>query len=201
LTASAGTGRIALVTCRRGRIQCRRDTAPATGKQCRRRLRQSLVRQVSELNEGLGVRYAERVIVAGLCGAIIAMTIAAIVLHSIFADGGYTREALVDLSPCTFGAIGICGGSAGVMMQTFAGNLSLPWWMRPMVTGGLAGVAMVVLPIAAIEGPSHKGHLLKNIALVYGVPIGFVVGAAVALFRAVRCHAESGTPEDRGNSN
>ena len=136
---------------------------------------------------------AARVALAGLCGAVIAWTAAALVLHTIFAAGGYTGEALVEPPPWSFGAVGLAGAGVGAGLAGLAGRVALPWWSRPAAVGGLIGVAAVVLPVAGIACPHPKGHPLQTVALVYGVPIGLVTGAASAVLWAGRRRAAPGT--------
>lgn len=146
----------------------------------------------------MGVGRVARVALAGLCGAVVAWTVAAFVLHAMFAAGGYTREALVEPPLWVFAATGLGGAVAAAGPATFVGRVALPWWVRPVAVGGLTGVAAVVLPVAAVACPAPKGHPLQAVGLAYGVPIGFAAGATVALVRAIRRRAEPTGAADRG---
>lgn len=119
-------------------------------------------------------------------GALIAWQATAFVIHAMFAAGGYTREALVELSPWAFGAIGGVGALTALALASGFGDSPLPAWGRPAVVGGLVGVAAVAVPtfiVANLLGrPSSKGQApYLHVGLVYGVPIGLVAGVSVAL--------------------
>ena len=105
------------------------------------------------------MQYAGRLIVAGLCGAVIAWTIGAIVLHSIFASGGYTREALVELSPWAFGMIGICDGAAGFVLAAFAGKLNLRCRASQQSVYYLLQRALLDITCAHLEHAKHFSGL------------------------------------------
>jgi hypothetical protein len=132
------------------------------------------------------MRFAAQVFLAALSGAVIAWVVAAIGLHAIFADGGYTQEALVEFPQWAFVAIGADGALVGLAAALLAGRSPLPEWVRPALLGSLAGVAAVVVPTLALAcslgGPSSKGEApYLHAGLVYGVPVGLVVGAVAGL--------------------
>jgi hypothetical protein len=119
---------------------------------------------------------------AALAGAVIAWVAIALVLHTRFAAGGYTREALVELPPWAFGVVGGAGAAVGVM----AGQYRLPQGVRGAALGGLVGVGVVAILTLAVAtvlgGPSSKGQAPNlEVGLWYGVPGGLVVGGVGGL--------------------
>jgi hypothetical protein len=149
------------------------------------------------------VRAFTRLCVAALAGAVIAWVVRAFVLYAMFAAGGYTREALVELPPWAFGVIGGGGAVAALALVCAVGRSPLPTWVRPAVVGGLTGVAAVVVPTLSVAcslgGASSKGQApYLHVGLVYGVPIGLFVGVVVGLLRARRPSAETGTAANGG---
>jgi hypothetical protein len=132
------------------------------------------------------VRFVARVAVAALAGAVLAWMVTAFVLHALFAAGGYTDEALVELPPWAFGVIGGGGALLGLAGALLAGRCPLPGWVRPAVVGSLVGVVTVVVPTlfvaCALGGPSSKGQApYLHAGLVYGVPVGLALGAVAGL--------------------
>ncbi len=146
------------------------------------------------------MRLLARIGVVVLAGAVIAWVVTAFVLHAMFAAGGYTREALVELPPWAFGVIGGGGALMALALVWAGGRSPLPEWVRPAVVGGLIGVAGVVLPTLGVActlgGPSSKGQApYLHAGLVYGVPVGLVAGALVGLLQARRRSAEPSTAD------
>ncbi len=133
--------------------------------------------------------------VAALAGAMLAWVMTAFVLHAMFAAGGYTREALVELPPWGFGTIGAAGALGALALIWTFGSSPLPTWVRPAILGGLVGIAAVVAvtlgAARSLGGQSAKGQApYLHVGLVYGVPIGLVSGVLVGLQRRWRPSAE-----------
>jgi hypothetical protein len=131
------------------------------------------------------------VVLAAFSGAVIACVVAALALYAVFAAGGYTREALVELPPGSFAIVGGVGALVGLTVALFADRLSLPGWVRPVAMGSLAGVAVVAvstLIVACVLGGSSSKlqALYLQAGLVYGVPAGLIAGAIVGWFAARR---------------
>jgi hypothetical protein len=134
-------------------------------------------------------------VLAAISGVVIATVATAVVLYAVFAMGGYTREALVELSPWGFGLIAASGACVGLVGAFLFGQVSLPPWVRGAALGSLAGVATVVLAtlvIAAAQGgPFSKARAPYLVdGLLYGVPTGLIVGGVCGLIVAKRHRAE-----------
>lgn len=134
------------------------------------------------------MRRLSRVCIVAFIGAVIAWQATAFVLYALFAAGGYTREALVELPPWAIGAIGGVGALTAIALAWAFGDSPLPSWMRPVVGGGLAGVAVAVVPTLVVAnwlgGPSSKGQAqYLHLGLIYGVPVGLLAGVIVGLTR------------------
>lgn len=120
-------------------------------------------------------------VLAALSGAVIAWVLTAIVLYAIFAIGGYTRESLVELSPCAFGLIGGGGALTAVAAVLQEGRAALPRSVWMTGVGSLVGVVMALVVTVAFAdfrgGPTSKGWApYLEAGLFYGVPIALVVG-------------------------
>src|SRR5262245_42272485 len=113
-----------------------------------------------------------RLCVAALAGAVIALVVTALVLYTMFAAGGYPRDSLVELPLWAIGVICGAGALAALVLVCLFGRSPLPVWVRPMVVGGLAGVAAAVvatLSVANTSGESSKGQSsYQRKGLVYG---------------------------------
>jgi hypothetical protein len=139
-----------------------------------------------------------RIALAALCGSIIAMLVAGIVLCAIV---GYTPAAL-ELPPWGFGIISGSGALVGLMLALLAGKAPMPGWVGPTTKGGLVGALTVLLLTlgvsCAMGGPSLKSSAsYRQVGLAYGVPAGLVVGAVVGLVAyRKRCHAGSSAADE-----
>jgi hypothetical protein len=158
-------------------------------------------------NEGFSVvGILGRFCVAAIAGAVIAWVVAAFVLDAMFAAGGYTREALVELPPWAFGVIGGGGAVVALTLVWAVGRSPLPAWLRLAIVGGLIGVAAVVVATLAVAysfgGPSSKGQApYLHAGLVHGVPVGLVTGVLLGLVRGRRPSAHSSEQFDDPNAN
>jgi hypothetical protein len=128
-------------------------------------------------------------IIAAAAGAAVAWMGAVFVLYAVFVAGGYTREALVEPPAWVLLAIPGGGSLAGLALAWQGRRSTLPSWTRPVALGALVGVAVVVFAAEVVssftDGPKGPG-IYRHAALVYGVPIAVVVGAAVGALRARR---------------
>ena len=148
------------------------------------------------------MRFLGQLAVAALAGAIIAWVGTGFVVQFLFAAGGYTSEALVELSPRAFGVIGGAGALVSVSLVLLAGQSPLPSWVRPVALGSLAGVAAVMVPTVfvacALGGPGSKGQApYLYVGQVFGLPIGLVGGAVAGLLVAKRRQADQAGPGDK----
>ncbi|WP_165070591.1 hypothetical protein [Paludisphaera rhizosphaerae] len=139
-----------------------------------------------------------RLCVAAFVGSLIAWQTTDFVLHAMFAAGGYTREALVELPPWAFGVIGGVGSLTAVALAWAFGDSPLPAWVRAAVVGGLVGVAAMAVPTFIVAnwlgGPSPMRQApYLHVGLVYGVPVGLVAGALAGLLKVRRLNAK---PDD-----
>jgi hypothetical protein len=147
--------------------------------------------------EARRVKFIARVAVTAIAGAVIAWVVMAFILDAMFAAGGYTSDALVEPSPWTVCAVGGCGALVAWSVALLCGKSRLPSWVQPIVLGSLSGVATVVtatLFVAyALGGPTSKGQSpYLHAGLIYGVPVGLVVGAVRGLAVAKRRRAALG---------
>jgi hypothetical protein len=130
-----------------------------------------------------------RYVIAAVAGAIIAWVAMAFVLYAMFTAGGYTREALVEPPPWVFFSVGGGGALTGLVVAVLGRRTALPTWVRPVALGALAGVAVVVFAAEFVssfaDGPKGPGKY-RHAVLVYGVPIGLVVGAVAGFLRLRR---------------
>jgi hypothetical protein len=132
------------------------------------------------------MRSIARIGIAAAAGAWIACVVAALVTYGMFAAGGYTTEAVVELPGWAFAAIGGGGALVGLVIAIWRGRSPLPAWVRPVALGGLAGVALVVTVTYAVArelgGPAPKGQARYLASgAVYGIPAGLIGGAVAGL--------------------
>lgn len=139
-------------------------------------------------------RPVTRLILAAVCGSVIALIATGLFLDISFAVGGYTQEALVELPLPTVVLLIALGAVAAVVAVALAGRFQLPDWLRGGALGSLACVAVVVMvsqTVAPILGGS-SGKLqapYEHVGLVYGVPVGIVIGGVAGVFVSRRGRA------------
>ena len=146
-----------------------------------------------ESESGLG-RSVGRLALAVVSGAVIAWVVTAFVLDALFAAGGYTPEAIVELPRWAFGLVTAAGALSGAIAALLAGRVLLPRWVRAAALGSLiggGGVVLATLVIAAVlGGPSSKLQAPYLVAgLAFGVPAGFLIGGVGGLLVSKRCRA------------
>lgn len=120
-------------------------------------------------------------LVAPICGALIAWVSTAVIIYLVFAHGGYTTEALVELPSWAFPGIGATGALIGLVIAMFGGLHELPRWVQGTALGSLVGVGAVVgLTLTVGQTPYSDNGLL------YGVPVGLLIGGVIGFVASKR---------------
>jgi hypothetical protein len=136
-------------------------------------------------------RFTVRLLLAALCGCLIAWIVTLIVLSLHFMGGGYTREALIELPVLTMWLIGAGGAAACAGLAAIWGKLTLPPWNHYVAVGAVLGVAVAVFSTLAVaititvarDLPGKGLHSpTMEFGLYVGAPMGLVTGAIAGRF-------------------
>jgi hypothetical protein len=132
-----------------------------------------------------------RLLLGASSGLALAWAVTVLVTEALFAAGGRTPEAVVELTPAQAWLISGGGVLAGVALAAAVGRTRLPWWLRGAALGALWGVGVVVLlTLAVAHSAGGSTSMVQapylHAGLAYGVPVGAVVGAAWGVLAGLR---------------
>lgn len=122
-----------------------------------------------------------RLLVAAVSGAITTLCATKVVSYALFAAGGYTLDALIELETHELVWIGIIGAVGGLAASTLAEFLPVTSRIRGAAIGALMGAASVTVPtlflassMGGITTIRQAPYLVTGLKLV---PIGIAVGS------------------------